>query len=364
METNSGSVTQTFTVSLNGPTSTQVSVTYTASTGTVGDIATVTEDFTATNAVLSFQAGQTSATFNVSVKGDLKYEGNEDYKVTLSGPNNAILGTPSVATATITNDDVPPSVTIADKSYAEGNTGALAKTMTVTLAPASGKAATVNYQTMAGTAGAPGDYTTKSGTLTFAKGITTATFGIPVIGDTLDETDETVFVNLSSCVDCTITDNQATLTITDDDAAGAFEFSAATFPTAPTKEALATDVNVLVTVKRTGGTASGATVQFATSNGTAVAPGDYTTSAGTLTFAAGQLTRTFNVPVKHDIVPEQNESFFLDLFNPGGGATASLGVQRTAMITILDNEPIVKFSSNTWRFFFFFVSVLGRVSYC
>ena len=92
-----------------------------------------------------------------------------------------------------------------------------------------------------------------------------------------------------------------------------------------------------VTLTPTGGPV---TVQFATANGTAVAPGDYTAASGTLTFAAGETTKTVTVPVAADCAAEPSEAFTLVLSNPGGGAAISDG-SATATVTDVDCPPPV-----------------------
>jgi hypothetical protein len=71
------------------------------------------------------------------------------------------------------------------------------------------------------------------------------------------------------------------------------------------------------TVSRTG-TAAFA-VDFATANGTAAAGSDYLATGGTLTFAAGQATRTVSVTINGDTSVEPNETFFFNLTNATGG---------------------------------------------
>jgi hypothetical protein len=94
--------------------------------------------------------------------------------------------------------------------------------VTVALSAASGNTVTVDYATSNGTATAGSDYTAASGTLTWAAGDTTAkSFDVPILGDTIDEADETVNLTLSSPSNCTISGtNPTTLTITDDDVQG------------------------------------------------------------------------------------------------------------------------------------------------
>src|SRR5207237_479387 len=70
-----------------------------------------------------------------------------------------------------------------------------------------------------------------------------------------------------------------------------------------------------VTVSRTAGTGSAASVNYATSDNTATggatcgAGTDYVTTSGTLNFAAGDTSKTFNVSICNDSVYEGDETF-------------------------------------------------------
>ena len=86
---------------------------------------------------------------------------------------------------------------INDVSLTEGNAGTTNADFTVTLSAPSGRNVTVNYATANATATQPADYTTTSGTLTFTPGQMTKTVSVPVVGDTIDEIDETFVVNLT-----------------------------------------------------------------------------------------------------------------------------------------------------------------------
>jgi hypothetical protein len=138
----------------------------------------------------------------------------------------------------------------------------------------------VNFATANNTALAPGDYTATSGTLTFAAGETTKTVTVPVVGDLLDEANEAFFVNLSSATNATIADNQGVGTITDDDAAPSLAINDVTVT-----EGNAGTTNATFTVTLSAASGQPVTVNFATANNTALAPGDYTAASGTLTFA-------------------------------------------------------------------------------
>ncbi|MFN8491541.1 MAG: Calx-beta domain-containing protein [Caldilineaceae bacterium] len=121
-------------------------------------------------------------------------------------------------TSTSTPTPVLPRLTINDMTINE-NAGNVV--FTVSLAPASSQAVSVNYATANGSAVAGSDYTARSGTLTFNAGVTSAQITIPIINDTVVESDETFVVNLSNAVNATIADNQGSGTIKDDDSATA-----------------------------------------------------------------------------------------------------------------------------------------------
>ena len=81
---------------------------------------------------------------------------------------------------------------------------------------------TVDYATADGTAvstGSPVDYTPRNGTLSFSPGVTTLTVSVALTTDSIDELDETLFLNLTlpAGSPATLADAQGTGTIADDD---------------------------------------------------------------------------------------------------------------------------------------------------
>lgn len=90
-----------------------------------------------------------------------------------------------------------------------------------------------------------------------------------------------------------------------------------------------------LTVVRSGSTAAGATVDFATVNGSATNRSDYTASFGTLKFGPGETTKSIRVLVTNDAYQEFDETITATLSNPTGGA---LGALNTAVLNITDDD--------------------------
>lgn len=125
----------------------------------------------------------------------------------------------------------------------------------------------------------------------------------------------------------------ATIDSTNVDAvpAGGYEFNAANF-----------NMNegcgeTTITVKRSDSTGAG-TVDYATSDGTAHQRGDYTLRLGRVTFAAGEVNKTFTLLGTKDAYnTEGTETFNLTLLNPIG---ATVGLQGTATVSIIDDTTV------------------------
>ena len=80
------------------------------------------------------------------------------------------------------------------------------------------------------------------------------------------------------------------------------------------------------------------TVKYATSDGTAMAGADYTETSGTLTFAAGERSKTISVPVLDDALDEGSETLILTLSNAMGAVITD----ASATGTISNSDPLPK----------------------
>ena len=201
-EGNSGVSNMPFTVTLAPVSGLPVTVSYATADGT----ATAGSDYAATSGTLTFMPGTTTQTINVPILGDTLHEADETFTVTLGSATNAtVVAANAVSTGTILNDDAAPGLSINDVNVPLAATGSTPFLFTVTLSAASALPVTVNYATAPGTAIAGGDYTTTSGTLTFAPGVTNQTITVPVLSEPVSEAPATFTVNLSGATGASIT---------------------------------------------------------------------------------------------------------------------------------------------------------------
>ena len=311
-EGDGGTVNLDFKVKLSGTTAQRVEVTATTADGS----AVAPADYQAKTQVLVWApntpADELEKTFRVLVNGDTLDEPSEGLTVTLSAPQNATIAVPAAA-GTIRDNDNRSLLSISNAEANEGVAGAKSTmTFKVTLAPVSARPVALSYATANGTAAAGSDYEAKSGQLNFAPGETEKTVEITILGDDVNEENETVLVNLSNIAGAglsggggqghgTIVDKNAPPSLSIDDVQ-ARESEGATF-----------------TVTLAGTTLKTVTVTFGTNDGSAKQEADYTARRGTLTFAPGEKTKTIVVTVRDDTDPETAETFSVGLGNPVNG---------------------------------------------
>jgi len=308
----------TFTVTRSSGTGTS-SVSYATADGT----AHAGTDYTAASNTLNFAAGQTSQSFTVSTTDNAIVDGSRNFSVNLSNASGATIAT-GQATGTINDNDTAPSFSISGGSTTEGGT----ITFTVTRSGSTSGSYSVNYATANNSAIAGSDYNATSGTLTFAAGQTQQSFTVSTIDDSVIESTETFFANLSNATGgATITTSQATGTINDNDTPPP--------PTFSIGNASATEGGTLsFTVTRSGAATGTYTVNYATANNSAVAGSDYNAASGTLTFTAAG-SQTVNISTIDDSTVESTETMYVNLSGASGGATISTS---QGVGTITDND--------------------------
>jgi large repetitive protein len=225
-----------------------------------------------------------------------------------------------------------PTLSVDDVTITEGSGGTVSVVFHVTQNKR-GKSA-VRYATREGTAKAPGDFVGKSGQIRFAGNKLTKNVSVTVVGDTLDEANETFFLELSNPVGATITDDRGEATITDDDASPTLSIvPSMSVPEGNTGDQPSASLDV--TLSAVSG--RDVSVSFATVDATATtADGDYVAKSGTIDFAPGDTQRTILVTVVGDDDVEMDETFDVQISSP---VHATLG-NATAVVTITGNDPI------------------------
>jgi hypothetical protein len=275
---------------------------------------------------ISFTPRSLEGNVSVGFVTDEFHEPTETFGMRLVRATNATLGQRLQATASILDDDPQGVLTIGDLASSEGVKGALPVFLSH---PVPGQA-TVRWTVVGGTATADSDYTgPTTGTLTFdGRRGGTRYVTIPLLGDVLDEDDETVLVRLSDATGAPIADGEGVMTIRDND-------------DAPTL--LLSDVNVTegssgptearVAVELSAPSGRSVTVDYSTFDGSASAGSDYTATAGTLAFAPGETSKEIVVQVVGDGVAEVDESFGIDFTGHVNVASAAPGDFATVDVT-------------------------------
>ncbi len=336
----------------------------------VGGSATLTSDyaasgattFTPTTGTVTFSGTSPTATVTIDPVADLIVEDNETVVLTVTSGVGYGVGSPSIATGTIDNDDT------ATLTFSGGNSEsepATPRAFNATLSAGVQGGFKVAYTTNNGStnpATAGTDYTDNDGDLTFAGSMNeTQTVNVIIANENLVELDETFTVVLGAIsmtsaeqiASITIVDGTQTETILNDDgavvslagnvtqaeAAGPHQYSVTL--TNPV------DVNV--------------TVNFATSDNTATAGSDYTAVNQTVTFLANTTTtQMVNIPVGDENIVEDNEWIDILLSSlSAGGRNVSLGTavglstinnDDNAVLTLTASGPPFEGDSGTSSF--------------
>jgi hypothetical protein len=233
-----------------------------------------------------------------------------------------------------------PSLTLADASIGEGNSGTRVLSFPITLSSAPAANVVVTYTTEDGTAAtADGDYLAASSSLTFTPGgPLSQTIDITILGDTKFELTEQFVLKILSAPGATIARAQATGEIANDDSLPKISLAA------PVAASESVAVRTFA-VSLSNASAFPVIVSYATANGSAtVADADYLAASGTLTFNPGEpLTQAINVTVTNDAKFELDEQFGVSLSAASSG-TIDVGDATTSILND-DLRPTVSISA-------------------
>ena len=297
-------------------------------TGTAGS----GNDFTIQNSgTVAVAAGATSASIPIAINDDSTEENDETVILTLTSGTGYTLGSTTVHTLTITDNETPqppgtPALQLSSNtlSVSEGGTGSY----TVRLATAPTGTGTVIVNIASGNP----DVTVNPSSLTFNNSTslwsTPQTVTVSALQDADTINDSATLTHTASGGGYGRVTGSVTVTVSDDDAPAVSFVS----PTSSIAEGDGSnDVTVnLSLVAPVGGLTLGYRV-----TGTATAGSDFTTLSGTLSVAPDATTATIPVVINDDNTPENAETVILTLT---GGAGYTLGSSITHTLTISNDD--------------------------
>jgi len=254
-------------------------------------------------------------------------------ELALSNPTgSAVLGSPSSAVLTIINDELEELQFAPPFSVDDTDTVA---TITVVRVGATNGTVTVDYKTSDESALAGVDYTTTTGTVTLTDGVISNTFTIPIISPPLGalETNKTLKLTLTNPTGGASLGNPSTAQLT----------IVATGPPVIQLSAATDNVHehvghATITAIRFNDSSVTVTVDYATSDGTAISGIDYFGTSGTLVFLPGTSQSSFTFAFQEFKTFQSNKTVNVTLSNVQG-PSASLGAPSNAVITIVNDEP-------------------------
>ena len=306
-EGNSRSKILYFTLTTDILSSIPIEVDYRTQTNT----ATAGEDFIYKEGTATILAGERTATIDIEINGDTKYEEDENFDVLLSSPKGGTINKSS-SIGTIINDDLP-ELQITNKNIKEGNGGIQNLEFEITTNSIVFSDVSVDYRTENGTAIAGEDYVNTTGTATISAGQDRTTIYIGINGDTKIEFDEIFDVVLNNPQGVKVVKDRATVTIENDD------YINLTISDVSESEGNSGTKNFTFMVVANEIATSAINFSYRTEDGTAIGGEDYesvTTSAATI--SAGQDRVSIDIVVNGDTDIELDETFDVVLSNPQG----------------------------------------------
>ncbi|MBK1986192.1 M10 family metallopeptidase C-terminal domain-containing protein [Sphaerospermopsis aphanizomenoides BCCUSP55] len=293
--------------------------------------------FSPTTGSITFAAGASTATLTIDPVADTTVESNEVVALTLASSTAYTVGTTTAVTGTIIDDEASTLSIVKTTDGAEA--GLVGSVFTLTRTGDLTSGLNVSYS-LSGTATVGSDYTNpQAGTVTFAAGSATATITLPTIDDAVVDAAETVIANITAPTGYTISgSNTATATIADNDAVA----TSITLALAPTSVLEDGTTNLVYTFTRTGSTTSALTVNF-TVTGSATFNTDYTqagatsytSTTGTITFAAGASTATLIIDPTADTIIESNDTVNIKI---AAGTGYTIGTTSGVIGTITNDD--------------------------
>ena len=286
-------------------------------------------DYVALDGSLTIAPGELTGSFRVDFIDDLVEEGNEEFVVKITPPEDVDIAHDYLHVTIIDEESI--KITVSDSSEDEGHPQGIF--VDATFSQPISWPFSIGIGTAAGTAG-PSDYLESDDSISISldpRPFSSSGFDYrhPLRDDSLDEPDETFTLFIEGHLYLSMEAGSATMTIRDNDDPPSVSVADAS--------GLEDSVGKLsFDVTLDAASAKEITLYYATADDTATAGSDYTQTNETLTFSAGEITKTIDVPVLEDGSPEEDETFTVTLSD---AVNATIG-DGTGTGTIQDDDPV------------------------
>lgn len=348
----------TISVSINRTSTNVVTIPFTIyGTATGGTDYALVSGITASTGAITISPGSLIGSKSFTITNDALVEGNETMIIIFGTPTNALMGSNTTQTITIIDDDVTstlPSVSFSSsfQTATEASGSAISLTANLTGGPATFDVYVPFTVNSTSTCTNLLEYSLSGNNIKIPAGSTNASITVTVIEDTLFEggttTYETVIFSMGTPVNAYAgATTSQTLYIYDNESFPSVSFTAATQTVTEANTTLSVNVSlsaassvpVTVSVAQTGGTASGAGIDY-----------NFTPTTKSLLIPANTLSTTTNLTVVGDSIYEGAvaETVILTL-TVSAPAGVTVGATPTQTISITDNEsaPVINFNSST-----------------
>ena len=303
------------------------------------------DDYSGVPATVTFNAGDTSKTFDFAATQDTVDDDDESVDLAFGTlPARVSAGSPSETTVSITDDD-DPQVTVnfgaATYTAAEGSTA----TVTLTLSADPERTVDVPITTTNQGGASSADYSGVPGTVTFNSGQTSKTVTFSATQDTLDDDGESVKLGFGASLPAGVSagsPSETTISITDDDdPAVTVQFSGSTYRvveggSVPVRITLNADPERTVAIPLTVTNQNGATAA------------DYSGVPTSVTFNAGETFKTFDFAATDDVPADTGESVRLTFGTLPTRVSEGSPNQATVTIKQVSTEFVLNCSLVVW----------------
>jgi len=314
---------------------------------TSGGTAAPTTDYTPTNLTVIFNPGVSNVTVDIPIHNNGIVEGNQTVTMQLSGATGSTLISPTNATLTIIDTvNAPGEFSFASPTYSITEGGGLGYTnvyVTVQRTFGSYGPVSVGFTTFDGTAVAGVKYLATNGVLDFGDGETSKTFPVTVINTATAEGPEFFSVYLFNPTGGASLTSPTNTVVTILNTNTGIAFASAT--NAFTEPSNLLSGTLLLNVVRFNNTNGTTTVNYSTTNGTAVAGTNFVgITNAILTFNPGDSVKQIAITTIHDPLVTGDLFFTVGLANPSAGA--QLTPPSFTVVTDHDADAGIYFATN------------------